>query len=713
VQPGIETLRDSPAEGRRLSGRELSWRGSKTRRLGRLAVTRIAPWSIALIVAGFSTPLIADDDREAVSSALSRQLLEDGQALTEMQQFTESRVPKMPEVSSLAEWQAHADRMRAEVLNRVIFRGEAAAWRDAKARVEWLGQIPGGIGYRIKRLRYEALPGLWIPALLYEPETLRGKVPVILNVNGHDRPFGKAATYKQARCINQAKRGMIALNVEWLGMGQLGTSGYDHPLINAINLCGTGGIATHYLAMTRAIDLLLAHEHADPDRLAVTGLSGGGWQTIFVSAFDTRVKLTDPVAGYSSFRTRVRHFSDLGDSEQTPCDLATMTDYAQMTAMMAPRPTLLTFNAADNCCFRADHALSPLLDAARPIFRLYGKGHLLRAHVNEYPGDHNYGLDNRQALYRMLGDVFYPDDRAYDATEIPCDSELKTREQLQVELPPDNLDFHTLALQLCRDLPRHPDLPTDSSEATRRRKLRRDKLRDLVRFHDYDVEADSHDVTKGPLTASRWTLKIGDDWTVPAVELARGEARATAVLIADAGRKSASAVAADLLSSGHRVLAVDPFSLGESRVGHHEDLFALLVSAVGERPLGLQASQLAAIARWARGKYGEPVTLVAIGPRTSVAALVAAGVEDDAIGRLELHRAPGSLKEAIETKAPFESAPELFCFGLLEAFDIPQLAALVAPRPIAFKASSDRLKAEFARFQGGEHHGNIHFDETQ
>ena len=66
-------------------------------------------------------------------------------------------------------------------------------------------------GYRIKKLRYEALPGLWIPALLYEPEKLKGRVPVVLNVNGHDSK-GKAAPYKQIRCINLAKRGMLALN---------------------------------------------------------------------------------------------------------------------------------------------------------------------------------------------------------------------------------------------------------------------------------------------------------------------------------------------------------------------------------------------------------------------------------------------------------------------------------------------------------------------
>ncbi len=143
--------------------------------------------------------------------------------------------------------------------------------------------------------------------------------------------------------------------------------------------------------------------------MTVQGLSGGGWQTITISALDTRVTLSNPVAGYSSLRTRIRNVSDLGDSEQNAADLETVVDYAQMTAMLAPRPALLTYNFADNCCFKADHALPPLVGAARPIYELYGKAHNLRTHINLDPGTHNFGLDNRQHLYGMLKDFFFAD----------------------------------------------------------------------------------------------------------------------------------------------------------------------------------------------------------------------------------------------------------------------------------------------------------------
>jgi hypothetical protein len=639
-------------------------------------------------------------EKPDLKTLLGKEIIGPRQALLDVQEYTDARVPRMPAVKSVVEWEAQANAMRAAVLERVVYRGEAAAWRDAKTQVEWLDTISGGPGYRIKKLRYEALPGLWIPALLYEPEKLTGKVPAILNVNGHDRN-GKAAPYKQIRCINQAKRGMLALNVEWFGMGQLRTDNFAHGRMNQLDLCGTSGLAPFYLNMKRGLDVLLSLEHTDPERVAVTGLSGGGWQTIFISSLDTRVRLTDPVAGYSGFRTRIRHFKDLGDSEQTPCDLATVADYDHLTAMMAPRPTLLTFNSKDDCCFESGYALPPLMDAARPIFRLYGKENALRSHVNDEPGNHNYDKDNRQALYRMLGDHFYPPNSGFDAKEMPSDKEVKTGEQLAVELPTPNADFHTLALNVARSLPRAAGLPGGKAAARNWQELSRARLRQLVRAPDYPVKATmTGTVESDGLRVTYWKLRMGESWTVPAVELVRGTPGKTTLIINDAGRQADPATVERLLAAGNRVVAVDAFYFGESKVVDHDYLFALLLAAVGERPLGIQAAQLAAVARWTTAEHrGKPVGVDAVGPQSSLIAVVAAGLEDKAIGGLDLHGSLGSLKEIIEQNRVVNEMPAVFCFGLLEAFDIKQLAALVAPRPVRFADASSRVKQEQAELK--------------
>jgi hypothetical protein len=655
---------------------------------------RLLPVLLALSFASLS-PAAEPTDLQVI---LTHSILPSSLPLQEVVAYTESRVLSMPDVKSVAEWEKYANQYRQGMLDRVVFRGEAAKWREAKPRVEWMGEMAGGPGYKLKKLRYEALPGLWIPAILYEPEKISGKVPVSLAVNGHEG-IGKSVEYKQTRCINQAKRGIIVLNLEWLGMGQLRGDGFVHYRASQLDLCGTAAVAPFFLAMQRGLDILLAHPNADLQRVAVSGLSGGGWQTIFLSSLDPRVTLCNPVAGYSSFKTRARFPSDLGDTEQTPCDMATVADYAHLTALLAPRPTLLTFNAKDDCCFRADHALDPLLAATVPIFKLYGKESNLRQHVNEDPGTHNYLQENREQFYALLKDFFAKDDPNFSAKEIDSKDEIKKHEDLIVELPADNLDFHKIALALSQDLPREK-VPGDAGGRESWRKPAREKLRALVRAKDYKVAAEQVGTEeKGDLKATYWRLRMNNEWTVPAVEIVRGEPKSplpagepvlqsplpaggtkggAVLLVTDSGRAHATTAVAPLLADGRRVIAVDPFYFGESRIEPRDHLYAMLVAGVGDRPLGIQASQVVAVARWLREerKVG-PVELEAVGRRSSLFTLIAAAL-DEGRGNEPVRTigAFGSLKEIINENMKIDDAPELFCFGLLEAFDVEQLKAI-------------------------------------
>lgn len=585
----------------------------------------------------------------AIEQALSKPILAANQPLIEAQVYTASRVKPMPMVATAQQWDQVSEQIRKDVLEKVILRGEAKRWNEAKTRVEWL-DVLAGPGYRVKKLRYEAIPGLWVPALLYEPEKLAGKVPVVLNVNGHEGT-GISTPYIQVRCINLAKRGIIALNFEWYGMGQLRTDGFNHYRINQIDLAGTSGVSLHYFAQKRAIDILLAHPNADPQRLAVTGLSGGGWQTIFISSLDNRVKVANPVAGYSSYVTRSQFpDQDLGDSEQTPVDLAGIADYTTLTAMMAPRPTMITNNAYDNCCFRGDYANSPLIWAARPFFALYNAAEKLTSHIN-FDAGHNYGQDNREAFYRLLRDNF---DRALPVDEIVSDNEVRTAEQLRVELPPDNLDFHSIARKLSRDLVR------DTAS----------KLSDIVRAKDYNVSAKEVSVSSAEgLTIRHWRLRMDSDWTVPAVDFSREGSSSAVIVIGDHGRAALGLVVQRLLGEGKRVIAVDPFYFGESKIARRDYLFALLISSIGGRPIGIQASQVNAIARWLK----TPVSMEAFGPRSSLIATVAAALESRP---LKTHGALSSLREVIDQNLTADKVPELFCFGLLRSLADTNKAAV-------------------------------------
>jgi hypothetical protein len=405
------------------------------------------------------------------------------------------------------------------------------------------------------------------------------------------------------------------------------------------------------------------------------------------------------VAGYSSFITRIHNFSDLGDSEQTPCDLAVHADYTHLTAMLAPRYALLTFNDRDDCCFATAHAMPPLVDAARPVFAALHVEDRLRTHTNSDPGTHNFERDNREAYYRAIHTAFYHDDPSFSPVEIPSDGEVRTADELNVALPDNNLDFHQLAMQLAHQLPHDRQLPTNASDAPAWRTAAITRLGQVVHYHS-EYQSQARRVATDSwrdCAISHWKIRIGNEWTVPVTELEPASCQGTVIILNDAGRSATGAIVHEWLNRGYRVVAVDPFYCGEARVNDHDYLFALLVASVGERPVGVQSSQLAAIARWlANERKIGPVAIAADGPRSSLMALVAAAMEQSAISGIELHSAYGSLKEVVEGDMSYNTAPELFCFGLLEEFDVRELTALVAPREVRFVAASDRARQELA-----------------
>ncbi len=697
LSTGRTSLKDhqnSSAGFSRLPKGRFAWVGGFLGVLIALAVS--IPWSskeqFAAQAAKPSTPTIL--------SVLERATIGKELVLAEVQRVCESRIAALGDFQSVEEWDRYAAQLRQSILEQIVFRGTPPEWRNHPVRVEWFEELPAGEGYRIRKLRYEALPGLWIPAILYVPAKVTGKVPAVLNINGHT-PLGKQYPPKQLRCIHMAKHGVIALNIEWVGMGQLHTPGYHHGRMNQLDLCGVSGLAVFYLNMRAGLDVLLSLEAVDPNRVAMTGLSGGGWQTIFLSALDTRIKLSCPVAGYSSYRTRVWHAKDLGDSEQTPTDFAALADYTHLTALLAPRPALLTYNAKDECCFEAGYALEPLIQAAQPIYTLYGCPEALRTHINYEPGTHNYELDNRQAFYRMLRDFFFAHPEEFEVCEVPAESELKSSEELMVPLPEGNHNFNSLALEFARHLPAQIELPRDPEKFAKWQEEHRKDVRSTIRFESYDVRAyqiGTEEIPEG--TVRLWRLELNGKWTLPAAEFipgssegtqgtVRGETRRGVIVVRENDAALAQAVSQHL-SQGRPVLALKLFGCSPRQINY---LWHLLLASVGYRTLGLQASELAAAARWWRqsGKFGE-IEVDAEGKKLCTAVLLAATVEAEAISSLRLTQPMASLKQVIEENWSADQHPEVFCFGLLRVTDVPILMAAIAPRRIEIVDAADRLR---------------------
>jgi len=590
------------------------------------------------------------------------------------------KITRLPSPASAGQWTAEAKRLRQHLLNNVVFHGWPKEWVEAPPRFEDLGPIPSGKGYRMRKLRYQIVPGFQSTAILYEPETRTGKAPAILNVNGHVGAPGKAVEYKQKRCINQALRGIISLNLEWLGCGELYAKENEHAFGAHLDLVGANEVGLFYLAMRRGLDYLDTHPAVDRSRIGMTGLSGGGWQTIMLSALDERIAAAAPVAGHASFLSRLERMTDIGDIEQNPADLFASIDYAHLAAMRAPRPTLLIYNAEDNCCFRAPYVKRENFDAVLPFFRLYGKEDALSWHENIDPSDHNYQLDNRQRSYQFFGKHF---GLSAEGEEIPVGAEVKTPDELAVGLPKENLSILGLARKLAATAPR-PSSPSA------------DLLKETVRFRPVEVQRAwiaGNTKRKGLETLS-YRLEFSNELSAAGTWLktiASPEYAPVTVVLADGGRKTSSAEISARVNRGEQVLALDLLFTGEMVPGQRGAGFVNVLSTFGERALGIQAAQLLAAGRWIGKVSGQRrVRVEASGMRTQVIALTAAALGHGVFSEIVVRNGIASLRHLLDGPVEARTAPELFCLDLYKQFDIDGLARLAsttairaAPRTVA------------------------------
>jgi dienelactone hydrolase len=626
--------------------------------------------------------------------------------LTELRAFLAEHVPALTPPGTAGSWTRKSGNLRRRLLDEVIYRGVPAAWREGNLGVSWGETLHPGGGYSIRKLRYEAVPGMWIPALLYVPDGLSGKVPAVLNVNGHVGAPGKAIEYEQIRCINLAKRGMLALHPEWLNCGELTDRKYTHNRLAFLDLCGVSGVSVFYLAMRRGLDLLETLPNADPKRLAMTGLSGGGWQTIWLGALERRIAATAPNAGYIGMGIRFGCRNDIGDLEQNPTDLLTIADYSHLTAMLAPRPALLIYNEKDDCCFQTARAKPSVYDPIVPFYARYGKAERFAFHNNTVPGTHNYDEDNRVQFYRFLQRELGAPGAGPDV-ELPTQGEVQSFEALREGLPQGNAGFGELAERFLDRLPlrRLPGSglpsgsapPPSSGEAARWQSANRRELRLLLKVGTppkpaVPGPAGAPQPGPGGTTVTRRTLRVGERWTVPVVEVSPARPTGTAIVVAEGGRAASQPVVEALLGRNLKVRLVDLLLLGDANPPSvPRSQHAMMLGAAGERLLGLQTAQLLSVCGWSAGESGSPfMVLAGQGRIGATIAACAAALSPRRIPELLLVDPLPSLNQLIRQRVEFDAAPELYCFGLLEAFDVRELLGMARTGKISVQGANGR-----------------------
>jgi dienelactone hydrolase len=596
-----------------------------------------------------------------------------------MNRITLPRVPARPE-----EWTETAGKLRKHILEDVIYHGWPQNWVDAVPNFEQVEVLETGKGYRLRKFRYEIVPGFWSAAILYEPDTQHGKIPAILNVIGHE-PKGNAVEYEQKRCINFAKRGMFALSLSWIGFGQMAQAENNHDNTASLDLVGASAVGFFYLSMRRGLDFLASLPQADPARLGVTGLSGGGWQTTLLAGLDQRVAVSAEVAGIGAQQTNLIRPEDPDEVEENPTDFTVGEDYPFLVAMRAPRPTLLVHNAEDDCCFRADLVKPYIYEQIRPFFKLYGQEAALAWHENRDPGTHNYQLDNRQQVYAFFTQHFHlpvtPD-------EIPSDAEIRTAQQLAVELPANTLTVAALAKQLGSKVER-PAIPTEANARASWAQAQRKQLQSVIRLKPVSLENAWRMANSKHLGLRTISYRFDFDNGLSATGIwlsaisAPPDAPVTVVLN-DKGYKGSENMVAERVNRGEQVLALDTVLNGATMPRQSDGaVWPMMVATHGDRPLGLEVAQLLATSAWLQKTTGQQtIRLETAGIRSQMAALIAAALQPDLFSTVVSNEVLKSLGDLLEGPLIYRSTPDVFCQDLYKYFDIDSLQALASPAKI-------------------------------
>ena len=226
-------------------------------------------------------------------------------------------------------------------------------------------------GYELRKLTFQSRPGMRVTANLYVPNG-KGPFPAVLSVHGHWSQ-GKIAQRVQARSHILARSGFVALSVDAFGAGERGTT----PGAYEYHGAGIGGslltigetlLGAQVTDNQRAIDLLCSLPFVNADRIGVTGASGGGNQTMWVSALDPRVKAACPVVSVGTFEAYVT--SNNCVCEVLPDGLTFLEEWAVL-GLVAPNALLLLNSLRDSKCFSVPEMIRSFNDA-REIYRLYG-----------------------------------------------------------------------------------------------------------------------------------------------------------------------------------------------------------------------------------------------------------------------------------------------------------------------------------------------------
>ncbi len=255
-------------------------------------------------------------------------------------------------------------------------------------------------GFSVETVVFESRPDFPIPANLYRP-TPGGAVrrPAILVPIGHYLAEGKTATEVQAICQGLAKEGFITLTYDAIGHGERMIPGnVHHEAGYALLPLGQTIAGWMVWDSMRALDYLETLPEVDPSRIGITGVSGGGLNSLLTAALDQRVQAAAVVGFTFEFNNWIKYGGNHCACTHLPGIFRSM-EWFEIASLVAPRPLLLLQGEYDD--------IFPIAGARRAASHTQVAFELLRAQNNfrfeELAGEpHAYSRPFRERAYGWM-----------------------------------------------------------------------------------------------------------------------------------------------------------------------------------------------------------------------------------------------------------------------------------------------------------------------
>ncbi|MGX5820902.1 alpha/beta hydrolase family protein [Chitinophaga lutea] len=318
----------------------------------------------------------------------------------------EDRARKTAGLQTPAAWRSRQQQVRTALAAAV---GPFPSKTPLRARITATHQKAG---YRMENIVYESRPGYFVTSVLFMPDSLGAnrKAPAILYCSGHSNTGYRSPAYLRVM-LNLVQKGFIVMAFDPPGQGErlqyLTPDGrksrfkwptWEHSYPGAQLFLNGQTIANDMIwDGIRAIDYLVSRPETDPQRIGVTGRSGGGTQTAYIAALDERVKAAAPENYITSFK---RLYQSLGpqDAEQHFFQgIARGLDIGDLLTARAPKPTLVITTTRDIFSYQG---AKETMQEVQSAFTALGSPHNIKMVTDD--AAHASTKKNREALYAFF-----------------------------------------------------------------------------------------------------------------------------------------------------------------------------------------------------------------------------------------------------------------------------------------------------------------------